>query len=252
MITAHRWIMVLAVGELLAIVTGAFQASSRIALNEATVPVHLPLGIAVVTAGLMVCIRARGTPLWLAFAALALSCITGGWIAPVTPGRVVWHALCSHTALALVTAAAVLTSRAWPEPAKRVSAASWGALRPVALITPPAVLLQIAMGALYRHQILGVMWHMLGAMTVAILTLVLSVVLLQHFADQPQLKSAATWLISAVLAQVCLGIAAFLMILLGAGNIPPFVWLATGHVTVGAATFAASVVASIQVRRYVE
>ena len=53
-----------------------------------------------------------------------------------------------------------------------------------------------------------------------------------------------------LLAQVCLGVATFLMILLGAGNIPPFVWLATGHLTVGAATLAASVVASMQVRRY--
>jgi len=247
--SAHRWIVALAVGELLAIVTGAFQASSRISLNAAIVPVHVPIGIAVVAAGLIICIRARGTPLWLAFAGLALSGMTG-WISPVTPGRVVWHALYSHTALALVTATAVLTSHAWSEPAKPVSAGSWGALRPVALVTPPAVLLQIVMGALYRHQILGVMWHMLGAMMVAILTLVLSVVLLQHFADQQQLKSAATWLISAVLAQVCLGVATFLMILLGAGNIPPFVWLATGHLTVGAATLAASVVASMQVRRY--
>jgi len=248
---AHLWMVALAMGELLAIATGAFQTSSRIAVNTATVTIHVPIGIAVVAAGLMACIFARGAPLWLAVAGLALSGITG-WTSPATPGRVVWHALSSHAALALVTAAAVLTSRAWSEPAKPVGAGSWGVLRPVALVTPPAVLLQIAMGALYRHQILGVMWHMLGAMVVAILTLVLSVILLQHFADQRQLKSAAAWLISAVLAQVCLGIAAFLMILLGAGNIPPFMWLATGHVTVGAATLGASVLASMQVRRYVE
>ena len=36
-----------------------------------------------------------------------------------------------------------------------------------------------------------------------------------------------------------------------AANIPAFVWLATAHVTVGAATFAASVAASMQVRRYI-
>jgi hypothetical protein len=71
------------------------------------------------------------------------------------------------------------------------------------------------MGALYRHQILGVMPHMLGAMVVAILALVVSMTLIQHFGDQPQLKSSATGLITVVLAQVCLGIAAFLMLLLG-------------------------------------
>jgi heme A synthase len=120
----------------------------------------------------------------------------------------------------------------------------------MAFWTPPAVLAQISLGALYRHQITGVMPHMLGAMVVALLTLGVSVILLQHFPDLRELKSAATALISAVLAQVCLGIAVFFMLLLGVGNIPAFAWLATGHVCVGTLTFAAGIVTAMQVGRY--
>ena len=106
------------------------------------------------------------------------------------------------------------------------------------------------MGALYRHQILGVMPHMLGAMVVAILALIVSMILIQHFGDQPQLKSSASALIAVVLAQACLGIAAFLMLLLGAGNTSAFIWLTTGHVCVGSLAFATSVVAGMQAHRY--
>jgi hypothetical protein len=91
---------------------------------------------------------------------------------------------------------------------------------------------------------------MLGAMVVAILALVISVTLIQHFGDQPQLKRSASTLTGVVLAQLCLGIGAFLMLLLGAGNSPAFVWLTTGHVCVGSLTFAASVVAAMQAHRY--
>jgi heme A synthase len=162
----------------------------------------------------------------------------------------VWHAVFSHLGVGLITAVAVMTSASWSQPAKPMSASSWKVLRPAAQLTPPIVLTQIAMGALYRHQIFGVMPHMLGAMVVAILALVVSMILIQHFGDQPQLKSSATGLITVVLAQVCLGIAAFLMLLLGAGNTTAFVWLTTGHVCVGSLTFAASVVAGMQAHRY--
>jgi hypothetical protein len=249
---AHKVILAIAVSEWITLATGAFETSSRIALN---VPkfgtVHVALAVGALFAGFGLCFWGRfaRTALWLTFTSLVLSGITG-WISHASPGRIVWHAVFSHLAVALATVAAVLTSPSWSQPAKSISAEPWNALRPAAQLTPPIVLFQIAMGALYRHQILGVMPHMLGAMVVAILTLVVSVTLIQHFGDHPQLKSAASALIAVVLAQVCLGIAAFLMLLLGAGNTSAFVWVTTGHVGVGSLTFAASVVAGMQARRY--
>jgi hypothetical protein len=249
---SHGLIVAIAVWEWIVIATGAFQSSSRIALNLAQLgAVHVVVGLGVLfpVLGLCLWVKIGRGAVWVAFGGLVLSGATG-WIAPASPARIVWHAIFSQLALALITAAGVVTSASWSQPAKAVSAGSWKVVRPAALATPPIVLLQIAMGALYRHQIFGVMPHMLGAMVVAILTMVVSMILIQHFSDQPQLKSAATLLIAVVLTQVCLGIAAFLMLLLGAGNIPAFVWLTTGHVCVGSLTLAASVVAAMQVQRY--
>ena len=248
----HRFIVTVALLAWIAIATGAFQSSSRIGLHVAQPgTAHVILGVGTLFAVFGLCFwgRIARTALGLAFASVALSSITG-WISPVSPGRVVWHAVFSHLAIGLITAAAVMTSASWSHPAKPISAGQWKALRPAAQWTPPIVLLQIAMGALYRHQILGVMPHMLGAMVVAILALVVSMTLIQHFGDQPQLKSSASALIAVVLVQVCLGIAAFLMLLLGAGNTSAFVWLTTGHVCVGSLTFAASIVAGMQAHRY--
>ncbi|HUI62691.1 MAG TPA: hypothetical protein VLX90_20850 [Steroidobacteraceae bacterium] len=185
---------------------------------------------------------------WVALAALAMSGATAG-IATMSPPRVVIHAIWSHVAFGLSVVVVMLSSDGWSKPAVVVSPGSWTALRPAALVTPLAVLAQIAMGALYRHQILGVMPHMFGALAVALLTLVVSVILLQNFAEHRELKRVATILISIVLAQVCLGIAAFLMLLLNAGNVPAFAWLATAHVTTGSLIFGASMAAAMQVRR---
>jgi heme A synthase len=248
----HRYIVAIAAWEWIALATGAFQSSSRITLNVTQLGVvHLVFGLGAVFAvlGLCFCARLDRTASWIAFSSVALSGLTG-WISPASPGWVVWHTVFSHLAVGLITAAAVMTSAAWSQPAKPLRAGSLDALRPAAQVTPPIVLIQIAMGALYRHQQFGVMPHMLGAMVVAILALVVSVTMIQHFGDQPKLKNSASALIAVVLVQVCLGIAAFLLLLLGAGNTTGFMWLTTGHVCVGSLTFAASVVAGMQAHRY--
>ncbi len=118
-------------------------------------------------------------------------------------------------------------------------------MRPAAVATPVVVLIQILLGALYRHQMTGVMPHMFGAMIVALLTMVVSAIVLQHFSESRPLKQAATMLISAVLAQVCLGIAVFVMLLLNVGDSPAFVWIASAHVTTGTLLLAASVLMAL-------
>jgi len=246
----HRFAIAVAATQLIAIVSGAYITSSRIALGPGLArwvsAAHAGIGIAVLALALGLCLAApRVAAASIGFASLVLAVVVSGW--PVL--RVVWHAVFAHSSVALTTAVAVVTSSAWIKPAERVELGSWSALRPAAIATPPAVLVQISLGALYRHQVIGVMPHMLGAMVVALLTLVVSVVLLQHFTACRPLQSAATALISIVLAQVCLGIAVFIMVLLDAGNTPAFAWTATAHVSVGSVTLAASVVTAILVAR---
>jgi heme A synthase len=113
------------------------------------------------------------------------------------------------------------------------------------------VFLQIALGAAYRHDVTGVMPHIAVAMGVAFLALIVCSVVLQNFPEPKSMRRAAVALIAIVLTQVCLGIAAFVMLLLNFTASLVFVPVTVGHVTVGAATLAASVVMAIEVRRHV-
>jgi hypothetical protein len=241
-----RWAKAVAVVELVGISSGALTTSYRIAFGRGLGEgFHTGLGMsAVVFAIALSLVGVRRLASWLVLSSIAVAGLSG-WPSL----HVVWHAVFAHLALGLAIAAVELYSPGWAKPTERVDMGPWSAVRPAAMITPGAVLIQISLGALYRHQIIGVMPHMLGAIVVALLTLVVSVILLQHFGKHQQLKSAATSLISAVLVQVCLGIAVFMMLLLNAGNSSVFAVTATAHVFMGALTLAASVVTAMQVAR---
>jgi heme A synthase len=101
------------------------------------------------------------------------------------------------------------------------------------------VFLQIALGTAYRHEVFGIMLHMEGALVVALMTLILSAVILQNSVGPAPMRRAAAALISIVLAQVCLGIASFLMLVLNASGTFAFVLTTSGHLSIGAATLAA-------------
>ncbi len=243
---ALRAALVVGMVQLAAIISGAFISSQKIALVAGQAPpnatLHVVISIAALVAALGFCVwvsvarveRWFRVTAWLTFVCLSLC----GLITSV-----VWHACLAHLSIALIAATMVLSSGAI-EPA---SAGAFVYLRPAAIATPPVVFTQITLGALYRHQVFGIMPHMLGAMVVALLTLVVSVILLQNFGQRREFKGPATALISLLLAQVCLGIIVFLLLLLGAGNSVGFVWAATGHVCVGTLTFAASVALAMRV-----
>jgi heme A synthase len=87
------------------------------------------------------------------------------------------------------------------------------------------------------------------AMGVAFLALIVSSVVLQNFPRPASLRYAAAALIAIVLTQVCLGITAFLLLLLNQAGTAYFIPTTIAHVTIGAVTLAASVVMAMQVRR---
>src|SRR5947209_15669647 len=96
----HRVVVAIAVLEWLAVATGAFQTSSRIALNAPQLATaHVILGVLALLAVLGLCLwgKVGRTALWVTLASLAMSGVTG-WISPASAGRVVWHAIFSHSA----------------------------------------------------------------------------------------------------------------------------------------------------------
>ena len=246
--------MKLAIGAALlglaAIVSGAFITSAKIALPpgqpEPGVLVHQVIGLlAIGLCLLLVAVSGRAQRIAAvgALAALIASAAIG-WTHPLSHGAAVWHATMAH----LFTASMGMALLTAP-PVSTVPAGRFMALRPAAAATPIAVFFQIVMGALYRHEVTGILPHMLGAMVVALLAMIVSALVVQHFSHVRELKRAAALLISLVILQVVLGIAVFIMLLLNVSNTTAFVWTATAHATSGTLVFAASVLVAIEIYR---
>ena len=162
----------------------------------------------------------------------------------------VLHAICGHTILACLTAAAIIARTAASDDEPAVTISGSFPLATLANWIPPFVMTQVAMGALYRHDRWSVMPHMAGAMLVAFLLVSEGVVLLQRVPEHRLLRRAALWSITLVLCQISLGIADFLVRLLDFQDSVVWLVLSIAHVMVGALTFTASLCLAFSVRVY--
>lgn len=157
---------------------------------------------------------------WIGIAVAALEFV---------PARPVFHACLAPVLLAVV----MLIRTEAPVAAEPPGSLGW-----LAMMAPPLVLVQIAFGAAYRHKVWGVMPHIAGAMIVAFLILVLCMMLMQQ---RPSLRKPAIAAMSVVLVQVTLGILSFILRMLDMDTGIWFTVSTVAHVTVGAATLAATV-----------
>jgi hypothetical protein len=193
--------------------------------------VHTVIGVVFALVTLLVALRTRTSLTW---ALLALVAVDAGL---AFPRLNLVHAIFAQ----LTFGVAVLATHRYGEcPPEAAS------LRRFAIAIPPLVLFQTALGAAYRHKALGVLPHMGGAMVVVLVTLLVCVILLQRLQKPGPLRSTAIVLMTLVLVQISLGIAAFLMRLLDADQGPVFPWIAVAHVTNGALTLGASVILAMQ------
>ena len=183
-----------------------------------------------------------------------IAVVAGGedaWTALGTlePGRAALHAWLAPVLFSTLVAMALFCSPGWEKTLGHIDDRGLRFLRPLATATPPIVLLQIVLGALYRHKLSSVMWHMAGAMVAALATLIASMVVFQQYPEHRALRRSAIALMTVVLLQVTLGVSAFTMQLLETENTLALEISTASHVVVGSLTLAASVVFSILVRR---
>lgn len=263
----HRYAIFVVVLALAAVVTGAIITSTGVAarqMQSAVSPIigqtlHRTLSLALTLFALGLATWTSRTSVggwlravaWSAMATLAIDAALGSQT-PWLPAKVaVFHALLAHVFLSLAAAIAVGTSARWNRPPELVDGSHKPFLRALAVAIPPVIFLQITLGAAYRHDMTSVMPHMVAAMGVAFLALIGSSVALQNFPRPAPMRHAAAGLISLVLTQVCLGIGAFVMLLLNSAGTLYFVAVSAGHVVIGASTLAASVVMAMEVRRSV-
>lgn len=248
----HRYAVLVAISSLILIAIGAYitsQATGRQPASRGILDGVIHKDVAFAVGAL-----ALGFAFWqsldqevplLVWTALGFFALEGwvGWT-----GGALLHASLAPLAFAIFVAIAVVTSSGWNEAPELVEARAAPALRLFAIATLPLILLQIVLGAAYRHNVIGILPHLGGAMIVTIAILVLAMLIRQRHREQKRLCAAATWLMCIVGAQAMLGFTALLLPMLRAGPIAVIAATAA-HVVVGSLTLAANLVLVMLVYR---
>jgi heme a synthase len=190
---------------------------------------------------------------WYALGAVIVQGLLGRatvlWLQP--PWVSAAHACLAQLFFSMTVSIAVFTSRSWQQGADMVQDYGTPSLRSLAILTPIIVLVQIGLGAAFRHRALSLMPHMIGAMVATIAVLIVSVFVLNQFPNHAALRQAARTLLGVVCLQVFLGIAAYFA-RLEAHEYPLAMVLTTvAHVATGGLTLASTIILSIHIRRNV-
>jgi len=193
---------------------------------------------------------------WIALGAVIVQGVFGGLtvLFLLPKGVSITHACLAQLFFSTTVAIALFTSPGWKRGAEVVIDEGSPSLRTLSLLVPITILGQLALGASYRHKLLGLIPHIVGALVVTGVVLIVAMFALQQFPKHAAIKKAAGTLITVTMLQVFLGISAYMGRLYTAdGQAPQIVMvvLTVLHVAVGALTMAAGVVFAIQVNRNV-
>lgn len=121
----------------------------------------------------------------------------------------------------------------------------------------PALLIgvQIVLGSAYRHGLVGVIPHLVGAFVVAGLLALVGLLVATAYPKHRPLRHAALVLVSMMLAQVMLGVMALSYRAHATGGSgswdPNFVLFTVGHVLLGSLTLASCVWLAMEIRKHV-
>jgi cytochrome c oxidase assembly protein subunit 15 len=165
------------------------------------------------------------------------------------------HATLAQSFLCIVVSMALFTSRGWleSEPARIVETGS-PSLRVLSLLCVVSILIQLVLGAAFRHSGIKLLPHLISAAVVTALLVWTSSRVLTNHSMQQAVRRPASFLLGLLLVQLCLGLASYLTrVQWGADAAQPqlaMVVSTVSHVIVGALLLATSVVLAIQTRRH--
>jgi hypothetical protein len=172
-------------------------------------------------------------------------------VIPLGASAAVLHACLAQAIFAGTIALIVLSSAGWAAPPQMIQDYGWPSLRSSAVTLPVLVAIQIFLGAAFRHRILGLMPHVIGAMLVAMIILIAGSFVLQQCKDHKTLAGLARATMVVTFVQVFLGLAVFTVRSMPQQSPEAILGIASSHVVTGAALLADCVVLGMQVRRNV-
>ena len=251
----NRCTLLTAAAALAVVATGACVTSAQGAGSWLGVHLTSTIILAALWIGVAVLARKDRPALRLAFAALGLLAIEGGlgeranapWIA-------VAHATVAPVVLTLAACGALCTSAGWKAGPVHVFDHGSPSLRSLAVLTPVLVMVQIVLGACFRHKTMGLTWHIIGAMVVALVILIFGMFVNQQFPAHRALRPYANAMLAVAMTQVLLGVAAITTLMLAPENTVTsgIVASTVAHVTVGALTLATAMTLALQIHRNVQ
>lgn len=168
---------------------------------------------------------------------------------PVSAG----HATLAQIFFCINSSIAFFTGKRWTWDEPKMQDESSPSVQNLAAATTGAILIQLVLGALYRHSGLGVVPHILGACVVAALVIWLETKILLKHSNVRELVKPAVLMVVLLVGQVSLGIVAYAIKLADKGApqpLPPFVDTTTAHVAVGAALLLTSLYLTYQTHRF--
>ena len=249
----HLYAWLVAAGFVYLEVTGAIAAGQegtpiglhRIVASAVTVLV-IGLAIWLMAVEKRLWLRRLG---WIVLAGVVANAGLGEMLRTPSPMISMLHAFLAPLLLALVVAIAVGTSKSWQHPPICLPDKGWPPLRGVARNTLILVVIQVALGALFRYDFVGVMTHIIGALIVAVFILVL-VVCVTMMQEHPTLRPAAITLGVLIFVQIFLGLTVISMGTAKTNKTAALVF-AVSHVVLGAITLATTLVVTLETWRCV-
>jgi len=165
------------------------------------------------------------------------------------------HATLAQSFFCIVVSVALFTSRGWleTEPA-RIAETGSPSLRVLSLLCVVSILIQLALGAAFRHSGIKLLPHLVSAAVVTALLIWTSSRVLTNHSMPHAVRQPANFLLGLLLLQLSLGLASYLTrVHWGADAAQPqlaMVVSTVSHVIVGALLLATSVVLAVQSRRH--
>ena len=192
---------------------------------------------------------------WAALGIVILQGVLGGLtVLYLLPKAIsISHACLAQLFFSLTVAITIFTSPSWKSTHDSVEDSGFPSMRSMAIVAPLLVLAQVALGAAFRHKALGIVPHLAGALVVTLLLLYFVAVVLTQYSQISLMRKMALALTWTTLAQVVLGIAAYLTRLSVLGDQPASVMVGftVAHVATGALTLAFTIALAILTLRFV-
>jgi cytochrome c oxidase assembly protein subunit 15 len=163
------------------------------------------------------------------------------------------HATLGQIFFCLAASLAFFTRVGWRWDEPKLKDTSAPTLRLLTVVTTGIILVQLVIGAVYRHSGKGLDLHIAGAGVVTMFVAYLVTRILIKFSQTPQLLRPALLLGGMLVVQVSLGIASYVVRMAERNApqpLPPVVNTTTAHVAVGALVLLTSLYMTYQTHRY--